>query len=53
VNRSDFVTLDHKRALNDNDGESDGNLLSLEEQTALRPKISTEASKTGGPPFSA
>ncbi|PVH74327.1 hypothetical protein DL98DRAFT_594245 [Cadophora sp. DSE1049] len=40
-------------ALNDNNGESDGNLPSLEERTALRPEISTEASKTGGPPSSA
>ena len=31
MNRSDFVALDHKCALDDNDGESDGNLLSLEE----------------------
>ncbi|ESZ89589.1 hypothetical protein SBOR_10025 [Sclerotinia borealis F-4128] len=37
----------------DNEGESDRNLPSLEERTALRPKISTEASKTGDPPFSA
>lgn len=54
VNRSTAARVeDHKRALDDNNGESDGNLPSLEERTALRPKILTEASKTGGPPFSA
>jgi hypothetical protein len=46
VNRPDFVALDHKRALDDNDSESYRNLPSFEERTALRPKILTEASKT-------
>ncbi|OCL13050.1 hypothetical protein AOQ84DRAFT_226498 [Glonium stellatum] len=39
----------YKRAPDDNDGELAGNLPSLEERTALRPKMKTEASKTGSP----
>jgi len=52
VNRSDLL-LWIISALDDNDGELDGNPPSLEERTALHPEISTKASKTGDPLFSA
>lgn len=49
MNNSNLSNLDRKRVLADKDDESDDDLLSLDElsRAALRPKISTKASKTG------